>query len=403
MAQWCKLPALVFGWFCLSVNPASALIMTGTGNQPVSDAGWPQGALAVANLRSRAGWWEGPPFGGGEWHFIYQGGTAALGEAIEAFAAIRAPALEVVLHDGPGLDTFIKGAVDWTFTVWVPASWHFLYNNPRLVPVSADTPHFHQPVDPPRLEVYLGQADGADWSKVKLPARVRLRDERASASAVHPLGGSLLRADVYDMATGKTLEGRVIDDEGKPLKGVEVHTTTLLGLDGHGYRSPIEPWVETNAAGALVLRPVVETDDAGRFTMTDLPKGFALLSAQAPGHYFTDHFTVFDVPGTNVVLHLSSGGTIQVRVTDHDGHPAVRVEGNELLVTLEPKGGPVLGSWDGGATVKADGTCEFKTVPAGEYRLTCRPNPSHSGSVNVRDQFLSVVAGQPVSVHFVYE
>ena len=43
-----------------------ALIMTGKG-EPVTDAGWPAGALAVANLKSRLGWWEGPPFGGGEW------------------------------------------------------------------------------------------------------------------------------------------------------------------------------------------------------------------------------------------------------------------------------------------------------------------------------------------------
>ena len=46
-------------------SAAFALIMTGTGNEPVSDAGWPAGALAVANLKSRVGWWEGPPFGGG--------------------------------------------------------------------------------------------------------------------------------------------------------------------------------------------------------------------------------------------------------------------------------------------------------------------------------------------------
>ena len=46
-----------------------ALIMTGKG-EPVTDAGWPAGALAVANLKSRLGWWEGPPFGGGEWGLL---------------------------------------------------------------------------------------------------------------------------------------------------------------------------------------------------------------------------------------------------------------------------------------------------------------------------------------------
>jgi hypothetical protein len=54
---------------------AAALMMTGPGNDPVQDAGWPEGALAVANLDCRVGWWEGPPFGGGEWQFQYRGDT----------------------------------------------------------------------------------------------------------------------------------------------------------------------------------------------------------------------------------------------------------------------------------------------------------------------------------------
>src|SRR5208283_1792596 len=77
----------------------SALIRSGPGNAPVQDAGWPEGAVAVANLKSRLGWFEGPPFGGGEWHFFYKGDTAAFKEALEAFAAIRAPALDLVIQD----------------------------------------------------------------------------------------------------------------------------------------------------------------------------------------------------------------------------------------------------------------------------------------------------------------
>ena len=143
------------GLVLLASLSASALIMTGSGNQPVHDYGWPEGALAVANLESRVGWWEGPPFGGGEWHFLYQGNTEAFQEALAAFAAIRAPALDLVLHDGPQEDGILKKKVDWTFTVWVPANWHRLFNNPKSV-FEADQPNFRQPVAPPRLEVYVG-------------------------------------------------------------------------------------------------------------------------------------------------------------------------------------------------------------------------------------------------------
>ena len=84
----------------LHAAPADALIMVGKGNAPVRDAGWPVGALAVANQQTRVGWYEGPPFGGGQWVFQYRGNTAALGSAVKAFAAIRSPSVVIVLHDG---------------------------------------------------------------------------------------------------------------------------------------------------------------------------------------------------------------------------------------------------------------------------------------------------------------
>src|SRR4051812_38318243 len=93
-------------WF--SSLTASALILSGTGNDPVHDAGWPGGALAVANSKSRVGWWEGPPFGGGEWQFLYRGDTEAFSQALAKFGAIRAPALELVIHEGPEVNIFLK-------------------------------------------------------------------------------------------------------------------------------------------------------------------------------------------------------------------------------------------------------------------------------------------------------
>src|ERR1035438_6164855 len=107
----------------LAPLPASGLIMSGRGNQPVNDAGWPEGALAMANFESRIGWWEGPPFGGGESHFLFCGNTEGFQDALAAFAAIRAPGLDLVIHDGPYEDNILKERVDWAFIVWVPASW----------------------------------------------------------------------------------------------------------------------------------------------------------------------------------------------------------------------------------------------------------------------------------------
>ncbi|HEX3449516.1 MAG TPA: hypothetical protein VHS97_14775, partial [Isosphaeraceae bacterium] len=47
---------------------AYALITGGEGNKPISDPGWHAGAAAIFNHTGRVAWWEGPPFGGGQWH-----------------------------------------------------------------------------------------------------------------------------------------------------------------------------------------------------------------------------------------------------------------------------------------------------------------------------------------------
>lgn len=170
------------GLYVFASPQARALIEVGTGNQPVEDAGWPAGALEVANLKSRLGWWVGPPLGGGMHVFLYRvENTAQLNEARVLFAAIQTTKLVVVLHDGPHESFALRdhatpndargdrrlgglrraqpqaeARVDFTFTVWNPASWHRLYNSPRGV-FFGDRPQFHQPVDPPTLDIYVGR------------------------------------------------------------------------------------------------------------------------------------------------------------------------------------------------------------------------------------------------------
>src|SRR5438270_12139247 len=108
----------------LACLPARALILSDRGNKPVADHHWPAGALEVANLKTRVGWWEGPPFGGGEWHFQYRGDQAAFEQALADFGHLKAPELQVVVHEGPGASEFLKdpshpkadASVDWEFT-----------------------------------------------------------------------------------------------------------------------------------------------------------------------------------------------------------------------------------------------------------------------------------------------
>ena len=69
--------------------------MSGRGNQAVLDAGWPEGALAMANFESRIGWWEGPPFGGGESHFLFCGNTEGFKDPLTIYDV---PATNVILQ-----------------------------------------------------------------------------------------------------------------------------------------------------------------------------------------------------------------------------------------------------------------------------------------------------------------
>lgn len=467
---------------------SSALISVGHGNEPVHDGGWPEGALTVANLKSRVGWWEGPPFGGGQWQFLYRGDTEKFQEALTQFTAIRAPRLDLFLHDGPQTNHFLgerdkpdsDARVDWAFTVWNPESWHRLFNNPKRV-FPAEHAGFRQPVDPPRLDLYLGGGQ-VDWAKVKVPLNVTVRDERAAAAGVKVEGGAMVRADVYDMATGKPIvgarvtvarrpeagqnpakdyepvaeaatdaagraqvekipagvyrvsvtaeglmpanglladgyaprvlgyeqlhdrsfksytaelvkaeavRGQVLDSASKPIKGAKVRASHVMALNGRGYNSPD-------------VREMTTGED-GLFVLSGLPRGYAQLWVSAPGYYFGDVITIYDVPTTNVTLRMSGGGSIHVTVTDKSGQPISNYEGHELMVSVEPKGGSQVGSWGGSSTVKKDGTVTFTDAPAGEYRISSRPNPSSSGKQYAPKQIIKLEAGKRMEVRIAYE
>lgn len=294
---------------CLATLPASALIMTGSGNQPVRDAGWPEGALAVANLTSRIGWWEGPPFGGGEWHFLYQGNTDGFKDALAVFAAIRAPALDLVIHDGPYEDSLLKERVDWSFTVWVPASWHRLFNNPKST-FSAGSSNFRRPVDPPRLDVYVGGGGGVEWAKVKVPASLHVQDERASASGVNLSGGTVIQGEFYDM------------DTGKPVRGAH------LVVDKVSWQAEPKPhWDQARFGEAL-------SDASGRARMDKVPTGGIRVTLNAEGYAprQLSQRTLDRAEHLKFTVELAKAATIRGIVTDTVGRP---IKGAKVRTSTE--------------------------------------------------------------------
>jgi protocatechuate 3,4-dioxygenase beta subunit len=232
------------------------------------------------------------------------------------------------------------------------------------------------PADPIRISVTAN-----NYAPLRL-------DQRGHARA------ALLKFSV-ELAKVASLRGTVIDADGRPLKKAKVGTFEILASNGRAYGNGFyyDPYESAD----------VETDDAGRFELKGLPKGFAQVRARASGYFFSDSATIHDVPATNIVLRLARAGGIQVTIADKNGKALSRLDGNPLLVNVEAKEGTKVGSWGGGATVKDDGTYEFADVPPGEYRVISRPNPSTSNKQYSPEQVITVTGGRTETVKIIYE
>jgi hypothetical protein len=350
-----------------------ALILTG-GDGPVHDPGWPTGAAALAGQPSRIFYAEGPPFGGGEWTFFHRGNTAALQQAIDAFAAIAGPTHTVRIHPGhPRIPYAARNeageaiAYDWSFTVWRAANWEKLFG-PEGPGFMARHPDFGAATPPLRFDVWA-YAGGPDWAQIRVPAGIEVLDGRGQAhgyradrltlkvylatpegrvelqpletntpSAAQPrsvttpsgqdtvtlkevvpgdyrvvasapghasrvLGSTQVEGDTYleytaSLALETTVLGRVLDSDGKPVAGVEIVPSGLVGPDGRGYELPVEA--------------TATTDAEGRFRLTGLPEGKLQLRAYKPGWQ--------RVSDGREWVELPSGElTIRLRTTEEPG------------------------------------------------------------------------------------
>ncbi len=138
---------------------------------PVGDHPWPIGSRAVIDFPTRFMWWTDPPMGGGRYHFHYSCTTTdEFNEALEAFAAIQANRLELIVHGASG------GGSHWTFTVWDDEVWR---SNMGLIErtVPLFLPSSLQP-PPPRISLYGGAQCPLIWEDVIVPPNITVLDRR---------------------------------------------------------------------------------------------------------------------------------------------------------------------------------------------------------------------------------
>jgi hypothetical protein len=450
----------------LPAQVSRGIIEISLGNDPVRDDNWPAGAVEVANLKTRIA----ATNHSGLDQFHYRGDAAALQQALDLLAKVKAPEVRLVIHPGTYEPWFLKDKkdpeadkrVDWTFSVWNAEYYHRVFNDvhPRG---GLDNAKRGRPLEPPQLDVYIGRPGGVDWARVTVPKNVTVTDERASAAGIDAGGGGVLVGELYDMTTSKPLvaarvtvdkrkgqgdeweqvaaaqadadgkfkltaippgsyrviaaaegyaprylasaelqqdtlmrcvaylcapagvTGTVKDHEGRPLAGVKVWTTTVLGLDGQGY----SPAGKTEAT----------TDAKGQFSMSGLPRGSAEFRVHGTSFYQLAPRGLQPVP-SEVALRMTPTGAVRGKVVTADGdvinvrrlHP----QGN-LTVTIEPTGAAGVGSWGGAMNVKPDGTFVFETVPPGKYVVGLVLH-----DVNPNAKFIEVKAGDTVQVELVH-
>ena len=338
---------ILIGVIFLTAASASALILVGRGNAPVTDDGWPAGSLDLANLKTRVGWWEGPPFGGGQHNFLYRGDATAFQQSLDALAKIKAPRVELFIHDGgPAHTTFLKDdkdpksddRYDWSFTVWNPESWHHLYNSPGSY-FSAQDPNggFGKDVEPPRMDVFVG-AGGINLTQVKLPQTIHISDERADANGFP--GGSAVVGDAFDMTTSKPIGGAtvVIDS--------------------------------TDTTGKHALAFSGKADSGGRFVLRAIPNGNDRIWISAEGYaprllaYVSFHGNTFK----RFSAQLAPLARVHGAVSDTDGKPIANATVRADSV-IGPDGRGYILPEQVTAQSDASGRFEIKGLPQGHAQF----------------------------------
>lgn len=314
---------LALGLILLTTQPALALITGGAGNSLLDDPGWPTGAAAVFNVAQRVAWWEGPPFGGGQWHAECRGNAEALNRALAKFALIDAQTKRLVVHDGVGSSFWLNpnreddkeaaSRIDWVFVIWQPERWKRLQQMPASLhsKMEGDAPV-------PQIDVYAG--GNINWADVVVPEGIDVVDNRLEAHGFTVADGTVIEGAVHDLTTGTPLGG-----------------TMRLQL------------VEPRAEGGYRYTDVktVAAADDGHWVLTSAPTGWHRIVVSADGYVpRIVGYAIFDEQPkwSSYDTALSRAVSVSGTVTDNAGKPleGVRVRLGDIVTedgeTYEPLG-----------------------------------------------------------------
>ncbi len=348
---------LAFFVAAVPVREAAALITGGEGNKPIPDPGWPKGAAAIFNHPGRIAWWEGPPFGGGQWHSECRGDARTLTAILTGFSKLDAKTKRVVVHDGVGQSFWISeparkdaARIDWEFIVWQPSSWERLSQLPAGINPTDARDRSNGP--PSQIDVYTG--GNVRWADVKVPEGLEVVDERLESHGFTAADGVVLEGKITNVADRRPIPGRVklrrMEPRGLGPERYSVLAEATADADGH--------WVLKKATAGW-LQVVIEADGF-------VPRivGYARLDDQP-------HWSFFD-------CRLSPLAAASGQVTDEAGQPLPDVDVRIQDVATEEDGRYDL-PFDSSVKTDADGRFRSDQLPRGHasvwvYKFGyCRP------------------------------
>ncbi len=326
-----------------------ALITGGEGNKPIPDPGWPAGAVIVFDQPGRVAYWEGPPFGGGQWHAECRGDANALNAVLANFAKIDAKTKRLVVHDGVGHSFWLNpnneppkaaiARIDWVFVVWQTAGWKPLR---KLSPALRQADMGDDKTGPPtQVEVYTGS--NVHWADVIVPKGIKVIDDRLEAHGVTPADGTVLEGTITDLETTKSLAGRVelqlIDSQKKGGYRYSVLAEAAADAQGH--------WVLKHAPVGWVRIVLLADGYVPRVV------GYAKHDGEPGWHAYNGA--------------LLRPAAVSGRVADDAGKPLADV--NIRLTDLTSHGESYNASDEFNAKTGADGRFHFDQVPTATARV----------------------------------
>ena len=366
-----------------SCQTAFALIRGGTGNAPVRDPGWPKGAAAIVNNPGRIAYWEGPPFGGGQFHAECRGDAKSLGAVLAEFSKLDVKTKRLVLHDGIGQSFWLNpnrdpakeaaARMDWAIMVWVPAAWERLRKMPPdLKPADVGDSNTGQPA---QIDVYTG--GNVHWSDVTVPKELTIIDERLEAHGFTPADGTVIEGKVVDLTTQQPLAARIRLERVEPQSKGGYTTVVDAVADAHG-----------------------------RWVLKKTPAGWYRVVVAADGYVprVATYARFDDQPSWHLYqCSLTHSAPVSGQVTDETGKPLADVK---VRLTGVVADGDERYSSPDEYVVKtdADGRFHLDQVPAGRARITlqkdgyCRAGLGLSVTTPTKDVALSMMKAAQVRV-----